>query len=409
VPTDLSIPRRPRISFLFATAPTDVWKSRFLLDTLAQHAEIQILYCEALVPRATHNFDQVQERLPDAEACSTMNDMLRQLIRFQPDVYIDATSYRFRCNLLRLKLISIASVRVVIDCGPQPTPLDFGMRTSMFQRLRRLYRDPRNLLGELADTYSRKIVDRIVMRSRQSRVTLVGGLAVDAENLREFGSNVKPTCSFDYGTFSSFDWQTIEKNHTDEPYFVFLEDGLTGHPDYDHFRQPLPVSPEAYAASLRRFFDALSNNTGLDYVIALHPSTDQGMLKRHFPSRRLVAGMTPPLVHNARFVVAHFSTSVNFAIMSKRPILLITTDELDTSRFALNIQTYARALGSTTVNIDRISSTELQDIGRITTRPEIRLEQEFISNYIRHPNATDTHLWQTILGLGVEAASGQLR
>ena len=71
---------------------------------------------------------------------------------------------------------------------------------------------------------------------------------------------------------------------------------------------------------------------GLPVVIAAHPRAGYAQAgysgPDYFGGRTLVSGQTLPLIFDSALVLTHYSTAVNFAVMARKPLLLLASDTL---------------------------------------------------------------------------------
>jgi len=108
---------------------------------------------------------------------------------------------------------------------------------------------------------------------------------------------------------------------------VFLDQYLPYHEDYVPLRAA-PLNAEHYYAGLRRVFDRIENELGLNVVIAAHPRSDYTDKPEAFGSRPVIRGETAALIAKSRLVIAHNSTGIGLAVAFRKPVMLIVTKEL---------------------------------------------------------------------------------
>jgi hypothetical protein len=133
---------------------------------------------------------------------------------------------------------------------------------------------------------------------------------------------------------------------------VFLDDAMTHHPDFETLR--IPSLPEAaYFRTMNRFFDALEERTGLRLVIAAHPRSRYEERPQAFGDRPIVHGKTLELVAGAALVVVHCSTSVNFAVICNRPVVVVKTAEMSNHIIGSFVDAVAASLGTRAYDIDQ--------------------------------------------------------
>jgi len=145
--------------------------------------------------------------------------------------------------------------------------------------------------------------------------------------------------AFDYDIYLQQKNQNSVKKH--DNYAVFLESGIVNHPDddilrntsYRHANSPKETD-DTYYPALRSFFDDFEKRMGMRVIIALGPriilSKD---LVRKFGGREVISNDTSRLVRHSKMAIAHQSTSINFAVLWRIPLLIITTTLIDKTAY----------------------------------------------------------------------------
>lgn len=198
--------------------------------------------------------------------------------------------------------------------------------------------------------------------------------------------------TFDYDIFLR------ERDSTGDPskkYNVFLDEYLPFHPDFLTMGIGYPLPPEDYYPALGIFFDVLEEKTGAETRIAAHPRSTYESMPDLFSGRPLFKGKTSLLVKNANLVIAHMSTSVNFAVLYRKPIVFITSDKLkkmDSGKniTGLYIQTMAELFGKEPVNVDHLEDFSLADLMTI----DDETYTTYITNYIKKPGTPEKPIWE---------------
>lgn len=128
------------------------------------------------------------------------------------------------------------------------------------------------------------------------------------------------------------DWEAHNIAHSDLPergYFLFIDDCLALSFDFHlgHFSHI--VDPRFYFELINRFFDRLERMTGLPVVIAAHPNgreyPDYASL---FNGRQVYDGRTAWLSCGCVCALTHHSSAINFPVILRKPIALLTFDRL---------------------------------------------------------------------------------
>ena len=155
--------------------------------------------------------------------------------------------------------------------------------------------------------------------------------------------------NFDYDIYLNEKGKKLNSKN----YIVFLDNGMVNHPDYQKLGMPSRASDEIYYPLLRSFFDCVEKKIGLEIIVAVHPrlNIDEGM-KNKFGERELISGKSSELVKNAKLVLVHNSTSINFAVLWRIPLIVVTTDEIERSLYP-QMEILTQILKNTRVNINQ--------------------------------------------------------
>ena len=173
-------------------------------------------------------------------------------------------------------------------------------------------------------------------------------------------------------------------------YAVFLDEGMTNHPDYDLVNVPRQVSPQRYGEAMGKLFTLVHQQFGWEVVIAGHPRINyEGS---PLPGR-VIQDATAPLVRGARLVLAHNSTSVSFAVLFRKPLLFITTDELERGIYRDWILRMALWFGLSPLNADHVDSRSHLAMPVVDEARWAAYEACFL----REPDAPDRSIWDSLL------------
>jgi hypothetical protein len=187
----------------------------------------------------------------------------------------------------------------------------------------------------------------------------------------------------------------IQHNDSCKNFGVFLDEYLPFHPDFYYQGIDFPISPKDYYPKICNFFESLEKRMNMKIVIAAHPKSDYDNLPDYFCGRTIIKGETARLVKESSFVIAHMSTSINFAVLYHKPILFITTDELQKMTSGKNItglyiQVIASELGKMPINIDRISEFNWDKEMEINEEAYLRYKHFFI----KKPKTPEKPIWE---------------
>jgi hypothetical protein len=153
-------------------------------------------------------------------------------------------------------------------------------------------------------------------------------------------------------------YQAAKNNHARivaGKYCVFLDEGPACNDDVEILNMQR-LDFDKFYGSLNRFFDEIERRFNLAVVIAAHPGIDYDSAV--FAGREVFKGKTCELVKDAQLVVSQSSTSTSYAVLFRKPVILIYTDEYKIKRKAgfRTLEFLSGSLGLPAYNLDRIEN-----------------------------------------------------
>lgn len=202
-------------------------------------------------------------------------------------------------------------------------------------------------------------------------------------------SSVVGIHSFDYDRYLTYQQGPKLPLHA-KPYCVFIDQGLVYHRDFLDSVHGAPVHADTYFNYLNRFFSHIEHETGLEVIIAGSPRIDYAALPAMFEHRRVITGETLALIAQSELVLMHSSTAVSFAVLFNKPIMMLTTDEINrASGLGTVLANMAHELGLRPLPIDDASEV---------AQCELRYYGQWPRDYNRYK-------YRYIMSLGVEDQS----
>lgn len=195
--------------------------------------------------------------------------------------------------------------------------------------------------------------------------------------------------TLDYDIFlEAGDTKTEKKD-----YAVFLDEYFPYHPDFlVKVIHSVCLNPSKYYGGLNNFFKEIEHKSGLPVLIAAHPSSQYDLKPGCFEKREVMKGKTTELVRNARFVIAHSSTSVNFAVLYQKPIIFLTSDEINQTWYGNMIRNFASQFNKKPLNVD--SGMEWDLAAELIMDEESY--QRYYTNYIKTPGSPQKPFWEIV-------------
>lgn len=203
---------------------------------------------------------------------------------------------------------------VILKWGALPL-FDATSRTS----LARLLRSPRVLLSKIRNRIHGFILSRHWYTQPYDLVFAAGQVMLSKP---ETAHKIVPIGLFDYDQFAQ---NSQAECLIEGRYAIFLDNYMPFHSDHA-LTGMQPLNPEIYYAELHRFFSVVERRLGLEIVIAAHPRAHYS--NNEFKGRKVIAEKTLELTRNAELVVFHASTSVSYAVLNRKPVWAIYTDEM---------------------------------------------------------------------------------
>ncbi len=175
--------------------------------------------------------------------------------------------------------------------------------------------------------------------------------------------------AFDYDIYLQQKNQNSVIKYTN--YAVFLESGIVNHPDAErvkhdkhHRTHKCTETDDTYYPAIRSFFDDFEKRMGMPVIIALGPriilSKD---IVRKFGGREVISNDTSRLVRHSKMTIAHNTTSINFAVLWRIPLLIITTTLIDRTEYNI-LRSFEDIFKTKRININK--SYKNQDYNKIS-------------------------------------------
>ncbi|HEX3032896.1 MAG TPA: hypothetical protein VHS59_11785 [Bacillota bacterium] len=202
-----------------------------------------------------------------------------------------------------------------------------------------------------------------------------------------------PIHSLDYDTY--LEYQKAPKQVPGEwgNYCVFLDEAATNHPDFAILNIET-IDEQTYFKNINAFFDKLEGELGLEVIIAAHPRANYENTPGVFKHRKVIKGKSVDLVANSKLVVLHASTSVSFAILFNKPIIITKTQEMAEKGMGNFIDTLAEVLGTRALCIDDSKAMEAFSAGAILESQN--KYDDYLYKYVKSPKVEDLTVWEIV-------------
>lgn len=143
-------------------------------------------------------------------------------------------------------------------------------------------------------------------------------------------------------------------------YIVFLDQNIPFHPDNDLLNIKT-VGADYYFTLLNRYFRELEKKYKCEVVISAHPSSIEYKDHNFFCGRKVVYNQTAELVLGCIGVLTHTTTAVSYAVVYKKPILLLSMPGLAESD-CMFMKVLSLELELKVVDISRCDDLEFESV-----------------------------------------------
>jgi hypothetical protein len=174
---------------------------------------------------------------------------------------------------------------------------------------------------------------------------------------------------------------------------VFLDSGFAYHPDYKYRGVKQSVTPEEYFKALNNFFEMIEKNLDLKVVIAAHPRIDYSQHPETFKGRKCIRGETMRLVKESSLVVVSYTTALSFANIFNRPVIFVTTKEIEASADGPRILETAKWFGKKPIFIDCPNPVIDWEKEQKVSAEDYKKYRE---NYIKMNGSEEMPFWQIV-------------
>jgi len=298
--------------------------------------------------------------------------LFRRILITEHSYYVDFLDNSFLSFILRKILYLKNNKRILIDSANYPA-LDiknFNLKLIFNQLKFSLFVKSIKILMLII---SRKIMLKFL--NTNIYIHLVSGKLsrISSEKLYGKGLQLK-SHSFDYNIYLE---NISKKKYLDKIVFI----------DQDW---PMPfelairggkkfVTFDKYWKSLNIFFDYLENKFNKQVIIARHPRANKNI---KISNKKVVYNFTDQLIKYSFLNITHTSNAIQFALLYKKPLLIISTNELEQNKYTAvysDILALSKSLSKSVLNIDRFSEIQLLKEMEVNNQ----IYNTYINNYIK--------------------------
>ena len=325
---------------------------RFELEYLSQHVEVHVHeLIDALTPEFSAAYANQSEH-PSVKRFSSLKEWRREFKKISKDavIFTHVRPINLQSALICLTLRNSGARVIGFSTGGVPFS-EFRLNPEKREfptRIKRvLHFARRNLLAVL-------MPDQVV----------VGGSEEVARVNRDYPRTTLHVFanSSDYSNTLRLNEAVIDTQNL----AVFLDTGFPGFPRDEIVEKIVEqVSGTDWYPKINQFFKFVELTLATRVDIAMHPKHVGRNHQPMFGSRLTFGGQTPEMVVKCSLVIATNSTSISYAVAFAKPLILVTSDQIQNGRDqykASLIANIAKETGAKIFNIDReYTEQELRD------------------------------------------------
>ncbi len=314
-----------------------------------------------------------------------MQDALEKIYKLTQDVLV-VCLIQYRVNSYSL-FRAISKKQIMYCVISSVLPFSIKKNGSIMEAILNILRKTRDIEALKQSLFCR--VPHKILGINPASFVLIGG-AYRANDRRDMvGSQTELLFihALDYDIYLEEIKNTVE---IDNKMGVFIDEYVPFHPHYPMMKVPPFSTPEEYYPPIRRFFDHLEDANRTNITIAAYPRSRYEDHPDYFGGRHVVKGKTMELIRRASFVIGHCSTSINYAVLEKKPVIFITTDSLQRSLQGEWIRQMASFLGKGVINVDEMLEIDFKKEMTI----DEKAYRAYKNAFIKKDNTEELPFWQ---------------
>ena len=307
-------------------------------------------------------------------------ELLKILSNIKSPIVIDRIVKNRKTDWVRSVLRNKRSVFVDLKLGGLPTP-----KYSNFDKLKNFLKrkeNPIKLFLYLIHYFEENYYSRKVYKPS---ITIFGGLHSLKKSKEE---NKILSHSLDYENFLKLKEKKINQS---KDYAVFVDVNVPSHPDYKFLYRDQPMDFLTYYQKLNIFLKKFSKSTKMPIHFSIHPRTDSDEIKKIktiIDSAICSQGHTLELIKDCKCVLQHQSTTLSYAVLFKKPITILTNNELEKSWYKGRTDSTANYFSKPVLNMDH------EIVNHKFLEVDDDIYNKYIDEYLRVPNSSEEPIWE---------------
>ena len=352
---------------------------RFGLNILSKYFDFYLIeFSYPILKNHSINKTNNKEKIYNVVSIENYNDFYDFISNNPLSFYLDKMNSSFLSFRIRLLLKKRNTIRIKENLGLLPW---VSYKINLFEKIITL-----NKRGNLPSKILKAILNKFFSLF-EPRVDIFLYSASMSKSTQSYKVTEIWTHSFNYQNYLEF--ENDDELENIGSFALFIDQYAPSHPDYETHNNKPPVTEKNYYKSMNSFFDFFEKKTELDIIIAGHPRRNQ-KTKNDWNGRRQIIGKTHELIRKSTIVLSHYSTALSFAVIYRKPILLVTTNEYFNSYRKYQFLAFSEALKTDIINVDKYDENEITnniyDIDEETMK-------DYEEKYIRSRYSSSNDIW----------------
>ena len=302
---------------------------------------------------------------------------LKELRRLPSNFYfVDLSSGSFSSSIIQRLMILKGGKKILFNISLFPVPRNRSLNVFLNNRNFKTFI---SFIKKVIKIFF-KLFNKKFMSPKPDYLFTAGNIPYISAKKKYRKAKIISTHSYDYDTYLNLKNLPINENYTNS--IVYIDQAYEENYDIKLNKVNFPASREFHWNSLNLFFNNLNKKFEKKILIAAHHRRDK--IANTNTNHEFIFSQTGNLIKNCSLVLAHDSVAISFAILFKKPIVFLITDEIKKSSFFyLSIKKFANELGTEPININQFQSFENYNFLYFDQKAYNR----WTDNYIKSPDS----------------------
>lgn len=331
-------------------------------------------------------FDRIESK--NLLVLKTRKELIKQIDTLSKDVVLFLqTGFDYK----HLEIYEVISKKNIIYCVQEYEGLPKLENVSLAKRQRKIFRlllHPIILIHKFIRLLKVNKFNRKKSLLKAPDYYFIGGKKSFTNKYKVSHNTKIISChALDYDKYLRYKHEETSQNG----YAVFIDEFVPFHPEYAIMGIDPPTKPDNYYNLMNNFFEDFKKKCKLEINIAAHPRSSYEF-NNYFENYSIIRGKTCELVKDCNVVIAHSSNAILFAVLFKKPVILITTDDLINSFMDNQIIAMGRELDIIPLNINMTLPEKYIDYFKTNNT----FYNQYKENYIKINGSTEQFFWEIV-------------